>query len=57
MSAILATAKSDAGRAPRASSNIRHLCRMEIEGGGQIVIDGKLACIAGQFLGSRLGLR
>jgi hypothetical protein len=48
MSAILATAESDAGKAPRASSNIRHLCRMEIEGGGQIVISGKFAYVGHQ---------
>ncbi|HEY1234434.1 MAG TPA: RNA polymerase subunit sigma-70 [Candidatus Binatia bacterium] len=48
MSATLATAESDAGKAPRASSNIRHLCRMEIEGGGQIVIGGKFAYVGHQ---------
>lgn len=48
MSEVLATAESDAGTQPRASSNIRHLCRMEIEGGGQIVIDGNYAYIGHQ---------
>ena len=33
---------------PRASSNIRHLCRMELEGGGQIVIDGNYAYVGHQ---------
>lgn len=28
MSEVLPTAESDSGTAPRASSNIRHLCRM-----------------------------
>jgi hypothetical protein len=48
MSNILAAAQSDAGAAPRASSNIRHLCRIEIEGGGQIVIDGSYAYVGHQ---------
>ncbi|MGZ8501160.1 MAG: LVIVD repeat-containing protein [Candidatus Binatia bacterium] len=48
MSAILATADSDSGAAPRASANIRHLCRMELEGGGQIVIDGNYAYVGHQ---------
>jgi hypothetical protein len=39
MTEVLVAADSDSGTAPRASSNIRHLCRMEIEGGGQIVMD------------------
>jgi hypothetical protein len=48
MTEVLATAESDAGNAPRASSNVRHLCRMELEGGGQIVIDGKYAYVGHQ---------
>lgn len=48
MNEVLPTAESDSGTAPRASSNIRHLCRMEIAGGGQIVIDGKYAYIGHQ---------
>ena len=40
MTGVLPGAESDIGGAPRASSNIRHLCRMELAGGGQIVIDG-----------------
>jgi hypothetical protein len=48
MSEVLPAAESDSGTAPRASSNIRHLCRMEIEGGGQIVIDGKYAYVGHQ---------
>jgi hypothetical protein len=48
MSEILSSAESAAGNAPRASSNIRHLCRMEIAGGGQIVIEGNHAYIGHQ---------
>ena len=48
MNEILPTAESDSGTAPRGSSNIRHLCRMEIEGGGQIVMDGHYAYIGHQ---------
>src|SRR4029453_4283260 len=48
MSEVLPTAESDSGTAPRASSNIRHLCRMEIAGGGQIVIDGNYAYVGHQ---------
>jgi hypothetical protein len=36
------------GTGPRASSNIRHLCRTELAGGGQIVIDGTYAYIGHQ---------
>jgi hypothetical protein len=36
------------GTAPRASSNVRHLCRMEIPGGGQITIDGHYAYVGYQ---------
>ena len=48
MSEVLPAAESDSGTAPRASSNIRHVCRMEIPGGGQIVIDGKYAYVGHQ---------
>jgi hypothetical protein len=48
MSEVLPAAESDSGTAPRASSNIRHLCRMEIPGGGQIVIDGNYAYVGHQ---------
>lgn len=48
MTEVLKSVESDAGTAPRASSNIRHLCRMEIEGGGQIVIDGNYAYVGHQ---------
>jgi hypothetical protein len=44
----IAAADREAGAAPRASSNIRHLCRMELEGGGQIVIDGNHAYVGHQ---------
>jgi hypothetical protein len=48
MTEVLQAAESDAGTAPRASSNIRHLCRMEIPGGGQVVIDGRYAFVGYQ---------
>jgi hypothetical protein len=48
MTEILPIATSDSGTAPRGSANIRHLCRMEIEGGGQIVIDGNYAYVGHQ---------
>ena len=48
MSETLHSAASDAGTAPRASANVRHLCRMEVPGGGQIVIDGDHAFVGYQ---------
>jgi hypothetical protein len=48
MTEVLPAAESDSGTAPRASSNIRHLCRTELEGGGQIVIDGNYAYVGHQ---------
>ena len=48
MSEVLFTAESDSGTAPRGSANIRHLSRMELEGGGQIVLDGKYAYVGHQ---------
>src|SRR5687767_13064154 len=48
MTEVLPEAESDSGTQPRASSNIRHLCRMEIPGGGQIVIDRHYAYIGHQ---------
>ena len=48
MTEVLPEAESDSGTQPRASSNIRHFCRMEIAGGGQIVIDGNYAYIGHQ---------
>lgn len=48
MSEVLPRAESDSGAATRGSSSIRHLCRMEIAGGGQIVIDGNYAYIGHQ---------
>ena len=48
MTEVLPAAESDSGTAPRASSNIRHLCRMELAGGGQIVIDGNYAYVGHQ---------
>jgi hypothetical protein len=48
MNEVLPAIDADAGTAPRASSNIRHLCRMELAGGGQIVIDGEYAYVGHQ---------
>jgi len=48
MTEVLSSAESDSGTAPRASSNIRHLCRTELEGGGQIVIAGNYAYVGHQ---------
>src|SRR5918999_5069683 len=48
MSQVLASAESDCGTAPRGSSNIRHLCRMELAGGGQIVMAGNYAYVGHQ---------
>ena len=48
MSEVLATAESDSGTAPRGSANIRHLSRMELEGGGQIVLDKNYAYVGHQ---------
>jgi len=48
MTGILPGAESAAGAAPSASSNIRHLCRMELAGGGQIVIEGNYAYVGHQ---------
>lgn len=48
MTEEMPAAERDAGTAPRASSNIHHLSRMEIEGGGQIVIDGNYAYVGHQ---------
>ena len=48
MTEVLPAAENDTGTASRASSNIRHLCRMELAGGGQIVIDGNYAYIGHQ---------
>jgi hypothetical protein len=48
MSLLLPTGQSDSGTAPQASSNIRHLSRMELAGGGQIVMDDKYAYVGHQ---------
>jgi hypothetical protein len=37
--------RSDAGFMPVMSSNVRHLCRLETPGGGQVVVQGKYAFI------------
>src|SRR5512145_734268 len=48
MTEVLPGVESGTGPAPQASSNIRHLCRMEIAGGGQIVIGGNYAYVGHQ---------
>ena len=47
---VLPAVDADAGAAPRGSANIRHLSRMELPGGGQIVIQGTTA-----FVGHQVG--
>jgi len=46
---LLPAADADAGAAPRGSSNIRHLSRTELSGGGQIVIRGQYAFVGHQY--------
>src|SRR5215208_3488595 len=50
MTDTLQVAESSASTAPRGSSNVRHLHRSELPGGGQIVIQGKHA-----FVGHQVG--
>ena len=45
---VLPAFDADAGAAPRGSANIRHLSRMELPGGGQIVIQGTTAYVGHQ---------
>ena len=40
---------SDAGASPQASSNIRHLSRTELPGGGQIAVQGRHAYVGHQI--------
>ena len=48
MSEILSTAHHEAGARTFASANMRHLFRMEVPGGGQIVVKGEHAYIGHQ---------
>lgn len=48
MAAVSSAARTSAGSPVFASNNIRHLCRQEISGGGQIVIQGNHAFIGHQ---------
>jgi hypothetical protein len=41
MDQTVETVNRAGGRAPLMSPNVRHLCRLEIPGGGQVTIDGK----------------
>jgi hypothetical protein len=50
MTDTLQVAETNGGTAPRGSSNVRHLYRSELPGGGQIVIQGKYA-----FVGHQVG--
>jgi hypothetical protein len=48
MTETLHRTEDNAGTAPRASSNVRHLSRMELPGGGQVVIQGQYAFVGHQ---------
>ena len=48
MAAVSSAARASAGSPIFASDNVRHLCRREISGGGQIVIQGNYAYIGHQ---------
>ena len=48
MVAVASAARMSAGASTFASDNIRHLCRMELPGGGQIVIQGRYAYVGHQ---------
>ena len=48
MAAVSSAARASAGSPVFASNNVRHLCRQEISGGGQIVIQGNHAFIGHQ---------
>ena len=43
-----AAARQSAGASVYSSNNVRHLCRMELPGGGQIVIQGRYAYVGHQ---------
>ncbi len=46
---VLPAAEAEVGAAPRGSSNVRHLSRTELPGGGQIVIQGSTAFVGHQY--------
>jgi len=48
VAAVSSAARASAGSPVFASNNVRHLCRQEISGGGQIVIQGNHAFIGHQ---------
>jgi len=48
MTETLQTAENNSGNVPRASANVRHLSRMELPGGGQVVAQGKYAFVGHQ---------
>ena len=48
MTETLQPAEANSGNVPRASANVRHLSRMELPGGGQVVVQGKYAFVGHQ---------
>src|SRR5262245_64676725 len=48
MTETLQRAEAPSGNVPRASANVRHLSRMELPGGGQVVVQGKYAFVGHQ---------
>src|ERR1043165_8701222 len=48
MTEPLQPAEAKGGNVPRASANVRHLSRMELPGGGQVVVQGKYAFVGHQ---------
>ena len=48
MTETLQTAETGGDTRPRASTNIRHLSRMELPGGGQVVVQGQYAFVGHQ---------
>jgi hypothetical protein len=48
VSEVLSAAQPDAGARTYGSESVRHLCRMEIPGGGQIVVQGRIAYVGHQ---------
>src|SRR5262249_31913769 len=48
MTETLHRSQDNAGTEPRASANVRHLSRMELPGGGQVVIQGQYAFVGHQ---------
>ena len=49
MVAVASAARMSTGASTFASDNVRHLSRMELPGGGQIVIQGRYAYVGHLF--------